>query len=717
MRPDKTMRYLKVVCGFACFLILASNVWSMSRWSEARGVYDDVCYLRLAHLFQRFGLGGLDTAISRDDDRYLAAKLKEIGFPTWSDTATAPCHTPMPATKKLVMQYPPGTGFVLSLFPQGFQVIPLYVSATVIVFGFALLAIFYARSRSSILPTGAFGCLAIYLMINPAKASYSIAPTMVVCALAGYLTARLFLAEQRQHRLLLTGFVGLLIGVAVNFRLPNLFLSSGYFLFFFASFLLSRKIETALQGMVFGAAFLAGIAPTLVANAINAGSAFSTTYGGVDVTPPDFSFGVIRSYLADMQFVLLVLAMAWTALILRWRRGNGVRQVALVTAGNLLVNLAFFLSHPVFTPYYTIPVAMLSLWSLLFASLMQPAEIVDDDLAGQAVKARSLYVKLSRQASWIGFFKAMIPSSIRIAVPVPCFNEEAAVATVVADFRKALPSAEIFVYDNNSTDRTIAVARTAGAQVRSERRQGKGHVVRRMFADIDADVYVLVDGDATYDAASAPRMIDALLSGRLDMVVGLRVDQAAAAYRRGHRTGNRMLTGFLASVFGQAFKDILSGYRVFSRRFVKSFPVLSDGFEIETELSVHALELALPVAELETPYYARPAASVTNLNTWRDGFRILGTILKLYRSEKPLRFFTAIGIFLTLVSIGLAIPIIITYLEQGVVPRLPTAVLSMGLMILAVLSVSSGLVLVPVTRGRREMKLLAYLSQAPSGKN
>ena len=384
------MHYLKVLCGFACFLILASNVWSMSRWSEARGVYDDVCYLRQAHLFQRFGLGGLDTDISRDDDRYLSAKLKEIGFPTWSDTATAPCHTPMPATKKLVMQYPPGTGLVLALFPQGFQVIPLYVLATVIVFGFALLAISYARSRSSILLTTAFGCLAIYLMINPAKASYSVAPTMVVCALAGYLTARLFLAEQRQqHRLLLTGLVGLLIGLAVNFRLPNLFLSSGYFLFFFISFLLSRKIETALQVMVFGAAFLLGMVPALAANAINAGSPLSTTYGGVDVTRPDFSFSVIWSYVADMQFVLLVLAIAWTALILRWRRGNGIRQVALVTAGNLVVNLAFFLSHPVFTPYYTIPVAMLSLWCVLFALLMPQAEIVDDDLAGQAVKARA----------------------------------------------------------------------------------------------------------------------------------------------------------------------------------------------------------------------------------------------------------------------------------------------------------------------------------------
>src|SRR5262249_26455192 len=234
-----------------------------------------------------------------------------------------------------------------------------------------------------------------------------------------------------------------------------------------------------------------------------------------------------------------------------------------------------------------------------------------------------------------------------------------------------------------------------------------------MFADIDADIYVLADGDATYDAASAPRLIARLVEDHLDMVVGLRVDQAQAAYRKGHRTGNWMLTRFLSSVFGQAFKDILSGYRVFSRRFIKSFPVLSDGFEIETELTVHALELALPVAEIETPYYARPEGSFSKLNTWRDGFRILGTILKLYRSEKPLRFFTGIGAFLALVAIGLAIPLFITYLEQGIVPRLPTAVLSTGLMIVAVLSISSGLVLDTVTRGRREIKLLAYLSQPP----
>lgn len=311
----------------------------------------------------------------------------------------------------------------------------------------------------------------------------------------------------------------------------------------------------------------------------------------------------------------------------------------------------------------------------------------------------------------------MTSTQPRIAVLVPCYNEEAAVATVVADFRKALAGAEIYVYDNNSRDNTAAVAREAGAIVRSERRQGKGHVVRRMFADVEADIYVLVDGDATYDAPSAPRMIDKLLEEHLDMVVGLRIDQSQAAYRLGHRAGNRMLTGFLSSTFGHAFKDILSGYRVFSRRFVKSFPVLSDGFEIETELAVYALELSLPVAEVETPYYARPEGSFSKLNTWRDGFRILGTMLKLYRSERPLRFFTVIGILLALAAITLAIPIVVTFIETGLVPRLPTAVLSMGLTIVAMLSVSSGLVLDTVTRGRREMKMLAYLSQPAPERN
>jgi glycosyltransferase involved in cell wall biosynthesis len=338
----------------------------------------------------------------------------------------------------------------------------------------------------------------------------------------------------------------------------------------------------------------------------------------------------------------------------------------------------------------------------------KPAPMLRGDLAGMAEALAQFAREQHPQTE---------TAQPRIAVLVPCFNEEAAIATVVADFRNALPSAKIYVYDNNSSDRTKAVAAEAGAEVRSERRQGKGHVVRRMFADIDADIYVLVDGDATYDAASAPRMIQTLKADHLDMVVGLRIDQAEAAYRRGHRTGNWVLTRFLSAVFGQEFKDILSGYRVFSRRFVKTFPVLSDGFEIETELSVHALELALPVAEIETPYYARPQGSFSKLNTWRDGFRIFGTILKLYRSEKPLRFFSAIGIALALIAVGLAVPLIVTYIEHGNVPRFPTAILSTGLMILAVLSVSSGLVLDTVTRGRREMKLLAYLSQPAANNN
>jgi hypothetical protein len=381
------MRYLKAACGFLCFLVLASNVWSMSHWNEARGVYDDVCYLRQAHLFQKFGIDGLDTNISRDDDHYLSEKLRAIAFPTWSDTTTAPCHNMMPATNKLVMQYPPGTGFVLALFPQGFQVIPLYALATVIIFGFASLGIFYARSTAAILLTTAFGCLAIYLMINPTKASYSMAPTMVACALAGFLTARFFLAGQPRHRLFLAGLIGLLIGVSVNFRLPNLLLSSGYLVFFAVSFLWSRKIEMALQGALFGVALLAGMAPTLLANAINAGSPFSTTYGGADVTPPDFSFGIVWRYVADMQFVLLVLAGVWTVLMWRSNRRDGMSRIALVTAGNLLLNMVFFLSHPIFTPYYTIPIVMLSLWSLLFATLLRPAEAVDDSPLGQAAKA------------------------------------------------------------------------------------------------------------------------------------------------------------------------------------------------------------------------------------------------------------------------------------------------------------------------------------------
>jgi glycosyltransferase involved in cell wall biosynthesis len=303
----------------------------------------------------------------------------------------------------------------------------------------------------------------------------------------------------------------------------------------------------------------------------------------------------------------------------------------------------------------------------------------------------------------------------RLAVLIPCFNEETAIARVVADFRAELPEATIYVYDNNSTDRTLEVASAAGALVRRETHQGKGNVVRRMFADVEADIYVLVDGDATYDAASARALIARLIEDRLDMVVAARVEEEAQAYRPGHRTGNRLFTGFFASVFDATFTDILSGYRVFSRRFVKSFPVLSRGFEIETELSVHALELDLPVGEVSTPYYARPAGSTSKLSTWRDGLRILSTIVGLYRSERPLAFFSALGIALAVNSVILAIPIFVTFLEQGVVPRVPTAILSTGLMLLACLSIVAGLVLDTVTRGRREMKLIAYLQHRAPG--
>ncbi|PCG10993.1 glycosyl transferase [Sphingomonas ginsenosidimutans] len=301
-------------------------------------------------------------------------------------------------------------------------------------------------------------------------------------------------------------------------------------------------------------------------------------------------------------------------------------------------------------------------------------------------------------------------TGLRVAVILPCYNEAAAIAQTVASFRAALPDAAIYVYDNNSRDGTVDVARAAGAIVRTERIQGKGAVVRRMFADVDADVYVMADGDATYDAASAPAMVARLVDEQLDMIVGTRIGEAAAAYRRGHRFGNAMLTGMLAQLFGRSFTDILSGYRVFSRRFVKSFPVLSVGFEIETEISVHALELKMPLGEVETPYFARPDGSESKLSTYRDGWRILRTIAMLYRIERPLWFFGAIGTVLALLAVVLAVPLAITYMHTGLVPRVPTAILVTGLMILAALNGFAGLILDTVVRGRREVRRLAYLS-------
>jgi len=308
------------------------------------------------------------------------------------------------------------------------------------------------------------------------------------------------------------------------------------------------------------------------------------------------------------------------------------------------------------------------------------------------------------------------PSGLSVAVLVPCYNEAITIAEVVDAFRQALPDARIFVYDNNSQDGTAAAAARAGAIVRSEKRQGKGYVVRRMFSDIDSDVYVLVDGDATYEAAAAPRLVAALLAGPYDKINGARVHEAQAAYRPGHVLGNRMLSGLVSWLFGAQSRDMLSGYKVLSRRFVKSFPATSKGFEIETELLVHALDLGVPMSEMDTVYKERPIGSTSKLSTLKDGFRILGLILHLVRDLRPLQFFSLLGAAFFATSILISIPVIIGFMETGLVARLPTALLSVGLMLTALLAFVTGLILDSVARGRREAKLLSYLGHpAPRG--
>jgi glycosyltransferase involved in cell wall biosynthesis len=302
-------------------------------------------------------------------------------------------------------------------------------------------------------------------------------------------------------------------------------------------------------------------------------------------------------------------------------------------------------------------------------------------------------------------------SEPRVAVLLPCYNEEAAIAETVAGFRAALPNATVYVYDNNSRDRTVEIARAAGAVVRTERQQGKGHVVRRMFADVDADVYIMADGDLTYDPKAAPAMVAMLVDEQLDMVVGTRQHEVTDAYRGGHVLGNKLFTGLLSRLFGRSFSDIFSGYRIFSRRFVKSFPVLSAGFEIETEISVHALELKMPVGEVATAYGARPEGSASKLSTYRDGWRILKTIGTLYRVERPVLFYGSVGAVILAVALLLAVPLVLTYLDTGLVPRVPTAILITGMSIVAVLCFFAGLILDTVTRGRREMRRLFYLAQ------
>jgi len=369
MATLKSLKLAKLIIGLLFLGVLASNVWTISRWSETRGVYDDLCYLRQAHLFQRFGLAGLDTNMAKDDDGYFAGKLRAIDYAEWNDPARGPCHPWMEKLQKFVLQYPPGTGAALALFPEGFQVISLYVTANVIVLAFALVALMRASTPHSVTLAAIFGLAALYLMINPTKASYSIAPTMMVCAAAGLLTARLFSSAASRERLWLAVAVGLLIGLSVNFRLPNLFLSAGYGIYFLVAFLVARSRQAFGEGLAFGIAFLIGLAPTLAANAINAGSPFATTYGSVDVVPPELSAAVLRSYLVDVPFFLLVAAVAWTALNWNDVSRPGARQVARVVAMNLAVNIAFFMTHPIFTPYYIIPIVMLSLWTLLFATL------------------------------------------------------------------------------------------------------------------------------------------------------------------------------------------------------------------------------------------------------------------------------------------------------------------------------------------------------------
>jgi hypothetical protein len=358
-------RMLKVFCSILCLAVIASNFWTMRNWTERTGVWDDICYLRQAHLFQRFGGGGIDTDLARDDDRYFANLAREIGFADWNVPARLPCHTPIGA--KSVIQYPPGTGFALSIFPSGFQRVPLYALANIVTLLAALAAIWAARSRQSIALSGLVGIAALYFMINPAKASFSIAPTMMVCAVVGYLTNALAYSPNRSRRIIAAAFAGLLLGLAVSFRLPNLFLSAGYFVVLFAFAVHSRGSDV-MRFVAFGAAYLLGLAPTLLANAINAGSALATTYGSGDAVPPDFSFRIAGDYIRDLQGSLIILTAAWAAFVVLYR---AQKVAASIVAVNLVTNLAFFLSHPIFTPYYLMPLAMLSLWTLLATTVKQ----------------------------------------------------------------------------------------------------------------------------------------------------------------------------------------------------------------------------------------------------------------------------------------------------------------------------------------------------------
>lgn len=363
------MKLWKLICGLVGLAILASNLVTMSRWNERRGIADDLCYLRQAHLFQQHGLGGLDTDLAKETDGYFAKLVTETGHPEWNVPGFAICH-PRTADGKQVLQYPPGVGFLLALFPEGRQVVPLYTAASIVVLLTGWLAIGLARTRPALLGAALFSWLALYFMINPAKASYSIAPTMAIVAIVGYLTARLFRLPDTRRQMIVTASIGLLIGLSVNFRIPNLLLAAGFGVYFLIAFARALNMKSLLQGALFGAAVVIGVLPTLIANAINAGGPFATTYGGQDVSPPDFSFSITGEYLKDPQGILNVVAIAGVIALLFRQRRRAVWPVGVITAINLAVNLVFFLSHPIFTQYYLVPIAMLSLWSLLFADVM-----------------------------------------------------------------------------------------------------------------------------------------------------------------------------------------------------------------------------------------------------------------------------------------------------------------------------------------------------------
>ena len=367
------MTLAKIIWSLACLLLLASHLWSMSGWHEHRGIYDDICYLRQAHLFQRFGwISGLDTDIVRDDDRYFAGKLKEVELPQADDPSSAPCHSVMPATGRRVMQYPPGTGFVLSLFPAGHQVIPMFMLSTLVVCLVALLTIGMAGTLAAVVTSGVCGVAAIYVMINPVKASYSAAPTMAVCTLAGLVSAWLFATRRPGLRVALSIAVGCLIGLSVNFRLGNLFLSAGYFIAFGVAVLRTRRLSSLIEGIAFGLAFIAGLAPTLAANAINAGSPLTTTYSSGDAVPPDLTviFSQLALYLSDTQGIMLLIACGITLSVWLIPALATLRSLAAMNAVNIAVNMAYFLTHPIATPYYIMPIAMLALWTALFGCVL-----------------------------------------------------------------------------------------------------------------------------------------------------------------------------------------------------------------------------------------------------------------------------------------------------------------------------------------------------------